>query len=406
MENFDIIIAGGGAAGCFAAITAAENSKKVLLIEHSGKLMRKLAITGKGRCNITNNSGIENILKNIKTNPRFMQSALNKFDSAALMGFFEELGVPLKTERGNRVFPVSDKASDVVESLNSRLNILGVKTISDRATSILVEKNVLVGVKCEKSSYYAPKLILATGGLSYPKTGSTGDGYRLARTLGHTVINPKPSLVPIVTREDYSELSGLSLKNVKVSLISPNKKIAYSEQGEILFTHFGLSGPLALSASFYINDENAPYKILIDLKPALDEKKLDNRILRDFSENKNKQLQNALGDLLPKKLILPVIIKSNILPDKRVNEITVTERQRLLSVLKGFTLTFAGFSSIDEAVITDGGIDTREINPKNMESKLIKGLHFAGEIIDVAGFTGGFNLQIAFSTAYAAAVGN
>jgi len=403
MTAFDVIIIGGGASGCFAAVHVGEKGEKVLLTE-PGRLMHKLSLTGKGRCNLTNNSDIDNILKNIKTNPRFMRSALSKYGSADVMSFFEKSGVPLKTERGNRVFPVSDKADDIVCALKRRLNIPNVKIVNRRAVEILVKDGAVTGVRCEENVYSATKVILATGGLSYPKTGSTGDGYKIASALGHTIIPPRPSLVPIVTRENCSELAGLSLKNVKISLFPADmNKLLYSEQGELLFTHFGISGPLALSASFYIDNPGSGYKILTDLKPALDVKKLDARILRDFDKYKNKQIQNALNDLLPQKLIPFVISQSNIHPDKRVNEITSAERRRVLDVLKGFELTFAGLRPIDEAVITDGGVDTREINPKNMESKLIRGLRFAGEIIDVAAFTGGYNLQIAFSTAYAAA---
>lgn len=400
-EAADIIIIGGGAAGCFAAIIAAEQCKKVLLIE-TGRLMHKLSITGKGRCNITNNSDVENILKNIKTNPRFLQSALNSFNARDTMSFFERLGVKLKTERGNRVFPASDSAEEIVGALENRLNTLGVKIIKDRVRAIIEKDNILAGVKCEKSSYYAAKAVLATGGLSYPKTGSTGDGYKIAADLGHTVVEPKAALVPINTRENCGDSAGLSLKNVKLSLFSENpNKLLYTEQGELLFTHFGISGPLALSASCYIQPEK-DYKILLDLKPALDKNKLDARILRDFSESKNKQIQNSIGALLPKKLILPILSQANIPPDKQVNSVTAPERLRLLEALKGFILTPAGLRPIEEAVITDGGVNVREINPKNMESKIVKGLHFAGEIIDVAGFTGGYNLQIAFSTAFAA----
>ncbi|MCL2696894.1 MAG: NAD(P)/FAD-dependent oxidoreductase [Oscillospiraceae bacterium] len=393
MANYNLIITGGGAAGCFSAIIAAEQGAKVLLIE-TGRLLHKLMITGKGRCNLTNNSGTETILQNVKTNPRFLQSSLSRFTSADTMAFFENLGVRLKTERGNRVFPVSDSANEIVAALNKRMEILGVEIIKDRARAIIIKDGTVRGVKCEKGSYCAPKLILATGGLSYPKTGSTGDGYKLAAALGHTVIKPKAALVPIETREDVSELAGLTLKNVKLSAAD------YAEQGELLFTHFGISGPLALTASCYIHD--IPCKIEIDLKPALDEKKLDLRLLRDFAENRNKQIINALGALLPKSIIPFVINAANIQPGKQVNAVTAAERARLLAAVKTFPLTAAGLRPIEEAVITDGGIDVREINPKNMESKLIKGLRFAGEVIDVAAFTGGFNLQIAFSTAYAA----
>jgi len=427
MNEPDVIIIGGGAAGCFASIIAAEQGKRVLVIE-PGKLMHKLGITGKGRCNLTNNCDTQTLLKNIKTNPRFLQSAFSRFTSADTMAFFERLGVRLKTERGNRVFPDSDSALEVVGALKMHMNILGVKIINDRTQQLVAGTNVHTTVKCERGSYSAPKIILATGGLSYPKTGSTGDGYKIAAALGHKIIPLKPALVPIITREDVAELSGLTLKNVKLSLFSADtNKTLYTEQGELLFTHFGISGPLALTASCYIRcdvgdavpsvpqksrmhercaEDCAPYKILIDLKPALDEKKLDLRLLRDFTENKNKQICNALDALLPKSIIPIVISQANIQSDKPVNSITTAERGRLVSALKGLRFTFTGLRPIDEAVITDGGVDVREINPKNMESKLMPGLHFAGEIIDVAAFTGGYNLQIAFSTAYAATMGD
>jgi hypothetical protein len=393
--NYDIIVIGGGAAGCFAAVCAGERGLRVLLIEH-GRLMHKLSITGKGRCNLTNNCDTETLLLNVKTNARFLQGSFSRFGSADTMAFFEELGVKLKTERGNRVFPASDSALEVVGALSSRINSLGIEVISDRAVEIMRER---LGVRCEKGSFYAPKVILATGGMSYPKTGSTGDGYKLAAALGHNIIKPKAALVPIETHEDVSELAGLTLKNVRLTVND------YSEQGELLFTHFGLSGPLALTASMQCTMHNSQCTIKIDLKPALDEKTLDARLLRDFGGNKNKQLINALDALLPKKLIPFVISAADIQPDKQINAVTAAERGRLLAVLKAFPLTFKALRPIDEAVITDGGVDVREINPKNMESKLIRGLHFAGEIIDVAALTGGFNLQIAFSTAYAAAAG-
>ena len=374
--------------------------------------MHKLLLTGKGRCNLTNNCDPQTALASIKTNPRFLQSAFHGFTPQDTCDFFEQIGVRLKTERGGRIFPVSDKSDEVVSALNNRMNILGVELIADRAISLITSekapKNVLMGVKCEKKSYHAPKLLIATGGMSYPRTGSTGDGYKLSRAVGHNIVEPKPALVPIITREDCGELAGLSLRNIKLFLYSDSMngtgKPLYAEQGELLFTHSGISGPLPLSASCYIkNHEN--YTILIDLKPALDLHKLDLRILRDFDRHKNKQLQNALHELLPNKLILPVISQANIPPDKQINAVTAPERQRLTAAVKHFKLTVAALAPIDEAIITDGGVDTREIDPKTMQSKLVSGLHFAGEVIDVAGFTGGFNLQIAFSTAYAA-VGN
>jgi hypothetical protein len=395
--SYDLIVIGGGAAGCFAAVTAAESGARVLVLE-PGRLMHKLSITGKGRCNLTNNADTEVLLRSVKTNPQFLRSAFSRFGSGDTIAFFENLGVRLKTERGNRVFPVSDSAEEVIGALSARLDALGAEIVQDRA--IKIKRGGVNGIRGTKDLYYAPKIILATGGLSYPKTGSTGDGYKLAADLGHTVIKPKAALVPIETREDVSELAGLTLKNVKLTADN------YSEQGELLFTHFGISGPLALTASMQLTMNNEQCTINIDLKPALDEKKLDARILRDFTENKNKQLQNALDALLPKALVPFVIKAADIKPEKQVNAITAAERGRLLAAVKAFPLTFKALRPIDEAIITDGGIDTREINPKTMESKLVQGLHFAGEIIDVAALTGGFNLQIAFSTAYAAATDN
>lgn len=406
-REYDVIVIGGGAAGCFAAIKCAEYGNSVCIIEPNQKLGRKLAITGKGRCNVTNNSDNETILKNIPRNPSFMYSALNGFSARDCMDFFEGLGVPLKTERGNRVFPVSDKAYDIVDALYREINRLNVTIIHDRAKHILAENGAAAGVDCGKSCYGSQKVILATGGMSYPVTGSTGDGYRMAAELGHTVTPIKPSLVPLVTVDDCSVMMGLSLKNVVLSLKDEKKgKVLFSEIGEMLFTHFGISGPLVLSASSYINEmESDRYTAYIDLKPGLDRKQLDLRVQRDFREMQNKVLSNALVKLLPSKLILPFIKKAGLDPEKRVNEFTREERMKLLDCMKAFPIIIRDFRPVDEAIITDGGISVKEINPKTMESKLINGLYFAGEIIDVTGFTGGFNLQIAFSTANAAALG-
>lgn len=397
-ESFDVIVIGGGAAGMMSAITAAECGARVLLAERNQMLGKKLSITGKGRCNVTNNSDNSNIMKNIPTNSRFLYSALAGFSAYDTIDFFEGLGVPLKTERGNRVFPVSDKASDIVNALKDRMSALGVTVKTMRADRILTESGAAVGVKCGKDSYYAPKIILATGGMSYPGTGSTGDGYKMARALGHTVTELKPSLVPVCTAQDCKPMMGLSLKNVTLSLKDSGGKVLYSELGEMLFTHFGVSGPLVLSASAFIKKGDS-YTLEIDLKPALDEKKLDARILRDFSEAKNKQLSTVMRKLLPEKLIDAVLTRAGVPADMRVNEITKEQRKSLVAVLKSFSLTVSGLRPIEEAIITDGGISVKEINPKTMESKLVSGLFFAGEIIDCAAYTGGYNLQIAFSTA-------
>jgi len=388
MNNYNTIIIGGGAAG-FAAASFLRG-KKTLIIEKTPRTLHKLAITGKGRCNVTNNCDMETLLRNIPKNAMFMRSALTRFTPQDTITWLESLGVPLKTERGNRVFPASDKAEDIVNALR-KANTADL--VYDRALELING-----GVKCEKSTYYAENIIIATGGMSYPKTGSTGDGYELARKAGHTVTEIRPALVPIETIEDVSELAGLTLKNIRLTCGK------FAEQGEMLFTHFGVSGPLALSASWYVNQlSTVNCQLSIDLKPALDEKTLDARILRDFSENKNKQFKNSLSGLLPESMIEIFVKRSEINPEKQVNEITKTERRRLLSLFKNFTLTVKGLRPIDEAVITDGGINVKEIDPKTMQSKLVKGLYFAGEIIDVTGFTGGFNLQLAWSTAYAAA---
>lgn len=406
-HEYDVVVIGGGAAGCFAAIKCAELGMRTAILEPNQKLGRKLAITGKGRCHVTNNSDNETIMKNIPRNPSFMYSALSSFSAQDCMDFFERLGVPLKTERGNRVFPVSDKAYDIVDALYKEIGRLNVNVLHEKAKHILTENNMVVGVDCGKNCFGAAKVILATGGMSYPVTGSTGDGYRMAAELGHTITPIKPSLVPLVTVDDCARMMGLSLKNVVLTLKDDKSgKTLYSEIGEMLFTHFGVSGPLVLSASSYISEmETDRYMLYIDLKPGLDHKQLDLRIQRDFKEMQNKVLANALVKLLPSKLILPLIDTAGLDPEKRVNEFTREERMKLLDTLKAFPLTIRDFRPVDEAIITDGGVSVKEIKPKTMESKLVSGLYFAGEIIDVTGFTGGFNLQIAFSTANAAAFG-
>lgn len=404
-NNFDCIIIGAGAAGMFAAITSASEGYRTAVIEPNEKVGRKLAITGKGRCNVTNNCDADTVMKNVPRNPRFLYSALSMLSPADVMDFFEKEGVPLKTERGNRVFPVSDKAYDIVDALFFRMKREDVSLIRAKAKEITAEDGFVTGVKTDKGFFAAPKVILATGGMSYPVTGSTGDGYRMAEKLGHTVTPLKPSLVPLETAEDCAQMMGLSLKNATLSVRDNVKnKVIFKEMGEMLFTHFGVSGPLVLSASSRMEDvEENKYTLFIDLKPALSEEQLDGRVQRDFLERKNMQLDNALRKLLPEKIILPLLEKCGIDPEKQCNSVTKEERNALVRTVKNFSLTVTGYRPISEAIITDGGICVKEINPKTMESKLINGLHFAGEIIDVAGFTGGFNLQIAFSTGYAAA---
>lgn len=407
MKKYDVLIIGGGAAGLFAAVHCGRFGKKTAVIEKNDMYGKKLLITGKGRCNVTNNCDVETVLKNIPTNPRFLYSALNGFTCEDTMNFFEWSGVPLKTERGNRVFPESDKSSDIVSALVRECRDADVEFIKDEAVKLVIENDTVTGVLCKEDTYYCEKLLVATGGKSYPKTGSTGDGYKFAKQAGHTIVEIRPSLVPIVTKEkEPAEMMGLSLKNVALSVFKGNNtKPIFNEQGEMLFTHFGVSGPLVLSASSHIRDVNdGEYKISIDLKPALDEETLDKRVLRDFTEAKNRDFQNSLGKLLPSKMI-PVIVKlSGIDGTKKVNEITREERQGLVKLIKNLTFTILKFRPVDEAIITSGGVSTKEINPKTMESKIIKNLHFAGEVIDCDAYTGGFNLQIAFSTAYAFAV--
>ena len=399
----DIIIVGGGASGCFGAVQATRSGKNVLLFEPNEKLGRKLRITGKGRCNLTNNSDVQEHLKNIPVNNRFMYSAFSAFDAYDTMNFFEELGVPLKTERGNRVFPVSDNANDIADALVREIKKSGVKVIRKRVTELITENNICKGVKAGNETYYAESVLIACGGKSYQKTGSDGDGYRLAESVGHTITDIKPSLVPLVSPDKYcADMMGLSLKNVTLNLYERDR-IIYSESGEMLFTHFGVSGPLVLSASSHIREmQSGRYKILIDLKPALTPEQLDNRIQRDFSENLNRDFINGIRKLLPAKMI-PVIVRlSGISPEQKVNSITREQRHKFGELLKAFPVRISDFRPVEEAIITSGGISVREINPKTMESKIIQGLFFAGEVIDVDAYTGGFNLQIAFSTAYSA----
>lgn len=404
----DCIIVGGGAAGLFAACELSKNSKSVIVLEPNQKLGRKLRITGKGRCNVTNNCDVETVLKNVPTNPRFLYSALNLLSPRDVIEWFEGHGVPLKTERGNRVFPISDKADDIAEALASTAKKYHTVFIKDKAIDLIMDDGVLIGVKGEKDEYFGQNVILATGGLSYPKTGSDGDGYKFASSLGHTITKIKPSLVPIITEERFvCELLDLTLKNVTLSLYDNKKKSPiFSEIGELCFMPYGIAGPLSLSASCLMSKEgldDRKYKLVIDLKPGLSKEQLDSRILRDFSIDPSMKFMNSLGKLLPRDLIPIIVDLSKIPPQKPVNQITKEERSILVSLLKNLALTPIGLRPIDEAIITSGGVSVKEINPTTMQSKLVDGLYFAGEIIDCDGFTGGFNLQIAFSTAYCAA---
>ncbi len=382
-----------------AAIAAKRNGNDVTLLEKNEKLGKKLFITGKGRCNLTNSSDINSHINNLMSNPKFMYSAFNAFDSNDIISLIEESGVKTKVERGNRVFPKSDKSSDVIKALKKQLDSLGVNIVlKDEVKTITKEDEFVINddLTCDA-------LIIATGGLSYKSTGSTGDGYKFAKQFSHKTTKTYPSLVPFNIKEDYcKELQGLSLKNVNLKLLKDDK-ILYEDLGEMIFTHFGVSGPLVLSASSFVVDKmDDGYKISIDLKPALDEATLDKRILRDFDKYKNKNFNNSLNDLLPKKLI-PIIIKlSEIDEYKKVNEITKEERQRLVRLIKNLELSIDDLRGYDEAIITKGGVDVKEINPKTMESKLVPGLYFVGEVLDLDSLTGGYNLQLAWSTGYVA----
>lgn len=401
----EIIVAGGGAAGMMAAVAAAELGCSVLLLERNEKLGKKLYITGKGRCNVTNACDTKELFEHMIKNPKFMYSAVYTYDNFRVMDFFEKNGVPLKTERGGRVFPVSDHSSDVIRGLERALKRLNVKVkLGTRIASCEKIKDRFQLKDTSGNGYASDKLILATGGLSYPSTGSSGDGYLFAEAFGHTVISQSPGLVAMNTQEDYiPKLQGLSLKNVR-AVISDEDKVLYDDFGELMFTHYGVSGPLMQRASSIAGSRllKKALKLRIDLKPALDRQQLDKRVLRDFEENHNKQFKNALNRLMPSKLIPVVIELSKIFPDKKVNEITKEERARLVDIMKGFPVTLISLRGFDEAVITRGGVNVKEMNPSTMESKLVEGLYFAGELIDVDALTGGFNLQIAWSSGYLA----
>lgn len=396
----DVIVVGGGASGMMAAGTAAYYGANVTLLEKNNRTGRKILVTGKGRCNITNNCDRDTFIQNVPTNPRFLYSAISNFDSQDTISFFNELGLETKTERGNRVFPVSDRAMDVVDALYSFVRNNGIKVIESTVKSLITQDDKVVGVVDSIGrEFFADSVIIATGGMSYPGTGSTGDGYALARSVGHTVTKLKPSLVGLVSSDSFcSELQGLSLKNVALTAYE-NNKVIYKDFGEMVFTHRGVSGPVVLSASAHMRDfDKKTYSISFDLKPALTEEKLDLRLQREFTNHKNNQINNSLKELLPKKLI-PVILKRwGIEETKKCNSITREERKVFLYLLKNFTVNISSLGSISEAIITSGGISTKEIKPKTMESKLISNLFFCGEVIDVDAYTGGFNLQIAFST--------
>ncbi len=401
--KYDVIVVGGGPAGMFAAITAAKNGCSVLLLERNDRLGKKLLITGKGRCNVTNDCDIEEVLQNIPRNGRFLYSALHAFGPRSIMAFLEECGCPLKTERGNRVFPVSDKAQSVLHCLDMQLRNLGVRVATGRVWEILTDEQTVSGVRTQEQTYFANQVILATGGLSYPTTGSTGDGYEIAKHLGHTIIPPEGSLVPLeIVGQDCPDMQGLSLRNVGVKLCNGKGKVIYKDFGELLFTHFGVSGPTVLSASAHLKGEDC--SLVLDLKPALDEGKLDSRVLRDLDMYRNRSMENALTDLLPRTMIPVVLRRLGISPTLQANSLTKQKRTELVQLIKAFSLKITGKRPISEAIITSGGVKVSEVDPKTMESKLVHGLYFAGEILDCDAYTGGFNLQIAWSTAYVAGV--
>ena len=409
-----VIVIGGGPAGMMSAITSAENGNEVMIIEKMPSFGKKMLITGKGRCNITSSLYMSEFIKNTPGNGTFLYSAFQNFTNKDIIDFLKSEGLEVKEERGNRIFPVTDKSIDVLNCFKKRIHELNIECkLNTKVEKILIKENKVLGVRTEREIIQADKVILATGGKSYPLTGSTGDGYKMASELGHKIIKIKPSLVPleVYEKEECKGLQGLSLKNVKIRFIDIERnKTIYEDFGEMIFTHFGISGPTILSGSAHLVrykniDElikNKKIKLNIDLKPALTEEQLNDRILRDFKEVKNKQFKHSLDKLLPQKMIQTIINNTQINPEKRVNEITKEERRRIINNLKKFEVTIKGFRPVEESIITSGGINVKEINPKTMESKIIKGLYFAGEIIDVDAYTGGFNLQIAYSTGYTA----
>ena len=385
-----------------ASIVAAQQGDNVLLFERNDRLGKKLLITGKGRCNVTNACSAQEVLQNIPRNSRFLYRAMENYPPSRIMEFFESHGCKLKVERGNRVFPVTDKSSSVLECLRNVMHRSGVQIRNDRVQEILRDENGVIGVKTGREVVKAKWVILATGGVSYPTTGSTGDGYEMARKLGHTIIEPEGSLVPLeCAGSDCQDMQGLSLRNVGVKLLNAKNKVLYKDFGELLFTHFGISGPTVLSSSAHLKGDHC--RLVIDLKPALDEGKLNDRILRDLEQYKNRSMENALTDLLPRSMIPVVLRRTGIPADLQANSLTKQQRRSLVDLLKNFSLDITGKRPVVEAIITSGGVKTSEIDPKTMESKKVPGLYFAGEIIDCDAYTGGFNLQIAWATAYAAA---
>lgn len=400
-----VIVVGAGAAGMMAAISAARSGAQVVLMEPNEKVGRKLYITGKGRCNVTNHCSPQELMAAVPRNGKFLYSAFSRFDAQAAMDFFEDLGVKLKVERGNRVFPVSDKAADIIDALFFELRRLGVELRRDRVTGLKLQDGQVVGVTTRNhpEGLAAGAVILATGGASYPRTGSTGDGYQLAGQAGHTIVPVRGSLVPLESRDpSCKQMQGLSLRNVEVRVKNRKGKVVYQEMGELLFTHFGLSGPLVLSASAHMNFDRDQYVAHIDLKPALDETKLDARLLRDFGERANQNFGNAVGGLVPQSMIPVVAARAGVPLETKVHDLRREQRRALLETLKDFTVPIAGPRPVEEAIITAGGVKVGEVNPKTMESKKAEGLYFAGELLDVDAYTGGFNLQIAWATGWAA----
>lgn len=405
-EHSNILIIGGGAAGAFAALTAAENGGSCLIIEKNEHIGRKLRITGKGRCNLTNNCDTDTLIAKIPRNGRFLYSAFAKCSPQDVMERFEDMGVPLKTERGNRVFPVSDKAEDICTALKNALKAAHVPVIRAKVKKLLIENGSCTGaVTANGKVYLAEKVLIATGGVSYPVTGSAGDGYEFAKQAGHTIIEPVPSLVPLETKEDWcAQAAGLTLKNVRLTIFEKNKR-RYDDQGEVMLMAYGISGPLTLSASAVLKNPSAgQYTAFIDMKPALTEQQLDARMLREFDGSKNGILGNILRKLMPPQLIAPVCGIAGVQPDLRISVLTKEQRLAIVKTIKAMPLHITGTRPIEEAIITRGGVSVKEINAKTMESKICSGLYFAGEVIDADGYTGGFNLQIAFSTAYCAGI--
>ena len=404
--NKKIVVIGGGAAGMMAALSAAEQGAQVTLLEPNERLGKKLNITGKGRCNVTNNTDIEGLLANIPCNGKFLYSAFNRFNSADTMNFFEKLGVQLKTERGNRVFPVSDSAFDISAALERRLKALKVQVLRDRASALKIEDGAVCGVVGERGRYSAQAVVLATGGVSYPATGSTGDGYRMAAQLGHEIVPPHGSLVPLVSEDEACrQMQGLALKNVELTVLNRKGKAIFREFGEMLFTHFGVSGPLVLSASAHLrNWEKETYRLSIDLKPALDEQKLESRILRDLGEAPNRSVERIFSGLVPHSMVPVILNRLGMDPQQQANAVTREQRRALVQLLKHFPMPVTGPRPVAEAIITSGGVKVGQVQPATMASKLVQGLYFAGEILDVDAYTGGFNLQIAWATGHCAGV--